>query len=260
MFLSSKERRRSSPKFVVTLHGALDSRIKEQRKRKHHLSKDDYDHPMFVDLHPKEPLEILESAQKEIEKMAHQLDLMQNIVPTNTNDPFNILLPGSTTLPALSSALTSVTRPVFQEALPVLPGNNGLMLSSVNPTQQVFTGVLPLQTPVMMVPKPQDKPVFAGNKQLGREIVIPLHDEKDEVMYEDDEGLSLNIICYFHKTKPTLLKWFMPLAVSTLQPKALSLTPSIIRVSSLLPSEKSQFLTGIRYSCNLQILRRAFLI
>ncbi|XP_065052196.1 zinc finger CCCH domain-containing protein 14-like [Rhopilema esculentum] len=184
----SKERRRGSPKFVVTLHGALDSRIKAQRKRKHYLSKDDYDHPMFVDLHPKEPLEILESAQKEIEKMAHQLDLMQNIAPTSMNDPFNTLLPGPTTLPALSSVLTSVTRPIFQEALPVLPGNNGLMLSSVNPTQQVFTGVLPLQTPVMMVPKPQEEPVFAGNKQLGREIVIPLHDEKDELMYEDDEG------------------------------------------------------------------------
>lgn len=159
----------------------MKERLQHQQQQ-HHRDKD----PLFIDLNPIGPMAVLESAQNEINKMARQLDLLQGVVPYN-GSPLSILSSqGATVVPPRSGMISSITRPVFQEALPLMPMTNGLAEKTFLPQQNRGSSLLQAPLPVAV------KQTTSGNKEnpkprvQGREIVVPL--EIDGNGNDEDEG------------------------------------------------------------------------
>ena len=181
-----RERRHNSPKFIVTLHGGLDERAKEERQQ--HQQQQNYrdKDPLFINLNPIGPMAVLESAQNEINKMARQLDLLQGVVPYN-GSPMSILSSqGATVVPPRSGVISSITRPVFQETLPLMSMTNGLAQNNFLPQQDRSSSVLQAPLPIAIMQ------TASGNKEnprprvQSREIVVPL--EIDGNGNDEDEG------------------------------------------------------------------------
>ena len=177
--LLHREKRKSSPKFIVTLHGALSERTKDEKRNRR--DKD----PLFIDLNPKGPMAIFESAQNEIEKMARQLDLLQNSVSSSEIVTPFLSSQATAVLPPNSGMISSITRPVFQETLPIMSANNGLARTNLIGPQNRIT--LPGPSPVIAMQLGSENNERARQRIPDREIVVPLESEVG-VQNDDDEG------------------------------------------------------------------------
>ena len=194
-----REKRRNSPQFVVTLHGGTPEQTNDRRQRRYHSSRrlhsSSEDDSIFIDLNPKEPMEILESAQKEINKMAIKLDLMQNVLPPSNINPINSFLSNSSiVLPPLSSTVTSVTTPIFQETLPIIPGelSTRILPSSIYTRQHSIAGVLPVPSPVIVMQNAPEQRRSPRVRSSSREVILSIGSEGKEDSNEDQGNF------YFH--------------------------------------------------------------
>ena len=174
--------RRSSPKFIVTLHGGLDERANEVQKQQQQQHSRELDR-LLIDLNPKGPMAVLESAQNEVNKMARQLDLLQSSsVPTSGSFLPILLSQGAVIAPPRPDLVSSIARPVFQEALPLISMTNALAENKF--IQQPNKIMSSTQTPL---PAMQTAVEGRENPKIGnqrREVVVPLQTENDS---ENDE-------------------------------------------------------------------------
>lgn len=181
--LFGREKRRSSPKFIVTLHGGLDERVKEEKEQR--ISRD----PLFINLNPKGPMAILESAQNEINKMAHQLDLLQGKMPTS--DPLTSMISTQPTVPFKTGMGASITRPVFQDTLSLLSTNSTLNDEHLKqykalPHQNGIMGLLPVQSPVGLLQTAANVKNGLHESTTSRKIIAPLGNQANVGNYEDE--------------------------------------------------------------------------
>ena len=174
--------RRSSPKFIVTLHGGLDERANEVQKQQQQQHSRELDR-LLIDLNPKGPMAVLESAQNEVNKMARQLDLLQSAsIPTSGSFLPILLSHGAAIAPPRPDLVSSIARPVFQETLPLMSMTNALGENKL--IQQPNKIVSSTQTPL---PAMQTAVEGRENPKIGnqrREVVVPLQTENDS---ENDE-------------------------------------------------------------------------
>ena len=187
-----REKRRNSPQFVVTLHGGSHEQASDKWQRRYHSSRRAHssseDDSIFIDLNPKKPMEILESAQKEINKMALKLDLMQNVLPPSNIDPINSFLTNSSIcLPPLSGTITSITTPAFQETLPIIPGelNARILPNSIYTRQHSIAGVLPVPSPVIVMQNAPEQRRSPRARSSSREVIVSVGSEGKEDANED---------------------------------------------------------------------------
>eukprot|EP00794_Sanderia_malayensis_P017270 gene17270-18996_t len=194
---SHREKKQSNTRFVVTLHGALDQAVKQDKRRQHSKpyrgrspAKED---PLFIDMNPKAPMQILESAQQEIDKMAKKLDMMQNLLPTSTIEQYNPSLPAMNTIvPAVASGIHSLhglsSRPT---GLP-----NTVFPDQFNPAGPVQTTAFvhhpvlssSIPAPVIVMQNMSDAKLVSKTKLKQREIIVPLRGEKDDEEMSDAES------------------------------------------------------------------------
>ena len=179
--LCCRERRYSNPKFIVTLHGGLDERVKEERLQQRDVERD----PLFINLNPKGPMAVLESAQNEINRMARQLDLIQNIVPYSDSSMSTLSSQSTTLAPPRSGIISSITRPIFQEALPLMSVSNGFVQNDFAAQQNRMTSLLQTPLPVTVAQTASGNKESSKARSQSREIIVPLEIENGS---ENDES------------------------------------------------------------------------
>ena len=174
--------RRSSPKFIVTLHGGLDERANEVQKQQHQQHSRELDR-LLIDLNPKGPMAVLESAQNEVNRMARQLDLLQSVsIPTSGSFLPILLSQGAVIAPPRSDVVSSITRPVFQETLPLMSMKNALPENKFFQQPNRIVSSIPTPLPAMQTAFEDRENAKIGNQN--REVVVPLQTENDS---EHDE-------------------------------------------------------------------------
>ena len=148
-------------------------------------------------------MEMLESAQQEINKMAHRLDMMQNTLPPPPSlEQYTAYPPSNTsTVPALPSVIPSLPtlytcKPGSSGSLGIVPAQLRSGLFQRNPLLQPggVTGVIPLPTPVIVMQNasgPRD-PVPTSNRSGfnhgSREVIVPVNSQLDSELSENENG------------------------------------------------------------------------
>jgi len=183
---SSHRERRSSPKFIVTLHGGLDERANEVQKQQHQQHSRELDR-LLIDLNPKGPMAVLESAQNEVNRMARQLDLLQSVsIPTSGSFLPILLSQGAVIAPPRSDVVSSITRPVFQETLPLMSMKNALPENKFVQQPNRIVSSIPTPLPAMQTAFEDRENAKIGNQN--REVVVPLQTENDSEHDEVEEN------------------------------------------------------------------------
>ena len=139
--------------------------------------------PLFIDLNPNGPMAVFETAQNEIKKMAHQLDLLQNTVPSTLS---SCLSSHPDAVPLKSGLVTPICTVALQNtSASIMTVSSRIGTSNLMPPQNGLTSIFPAPSPVILMQTNAGSGSMPKVKLPSREIFAPLENEEIE---DDDEG------------------------------------------------------------------------